>query len=73
RVMKTFISTPEGEGLKVREAPALMVGVTVVMAALIVVFGLYPQPLIRYAGRASRSLVDGMGRYIEAALPWGGE
>jgi len=68
-VMKTFISTPKGEGLKVREAPTLMVGVTVVMAALIIIFGLYPQPIIRYADWASRGLVDGIGRYIEAVLP----
>ena len=68
-VMKAFISKPEGEGLKVREAPTLMVGVTVVMAVLIVVFGLYPAPIIRYAGSASRGLVDGIGRYIEAVLP----
>jgi len=54
--------------LKVREAPTLMVGVTVVMAILIIVFGLYPAPIIRYAGSASRGLVDGIGRYIEAVL-----
>lgn len=69
RVMKTLISKPEDEGLKVREAPALMVGVTVIMAVLIIVFGLYPAPVISLADRASRALVDGLGRYIGAVLP----
>ena len=68
RVMKTFISTPEGEGLKVGEAPPLMVGVTVVMAALIIIFGVYPMPVIDFANRASRALVEDLGRYIEAVL-----
>ncbi|KON31548.1 hypothetical protein AC482_00340 [miscellaneous Crenarchaeota group-15 archaeon DG-45] len=68
-VMKTFISKPEGEGLKMGEAPALMVAVTVAMAALIVFFGLYPQPVIRYAAKASRGLVEGLSTYIEAMLP----
>ena len=66
RIMKTFISAPEG--LRVEEAPSLMVGVTVVMAALIVVFGLYPQPVIGFARRASLALVEGLGGYIEAVL-----
>lgn len=69
RVMKTFISTPEGEGLKVKEAPLLMVGVTVVMAALVVLFGLYPAPVISFAVRASKALVDGLVGYIGAVLP----
>jgi len=69
RVMKALISTPEDEGLKVHEAPALMVAVTVLMAALVVVFGLYPAPVISLATRASRALVDGMSRYIGAVLP----
>ncbi|MFQ6052844.1 MAG: complex I subunit 5 family protein [Candidatus Bathyarchaeia archaeon] len=69
RVMKTFISSPGAEGLKVGEAPSLMVGVTVVMAALIVILGLYPAPIISLANRASRALVLEMGRYIGAVLP----
>ena len=53
RVMKALFARPEGEGLEVREAPTLMVAVTVVMAALIVVLGLYPAPVIGLAERAS--------------------
>jgi len=69
RVMKAMVSKPEDEALKVREAPMLMVGVTIVMAALIVLFGLYPAPVIGFAMRASRALVDEMGGYIGAVLP----
>lgn len=69
RVLKTLVSKTEDEGLKVREAPLLMVGVTVVMAALIIFFGIYPAPVISFADRASRALVDGLGRYIGAGLP----
>jgi multicomponent Na+:H+ antiporter subunit D len=68
RVMKTFISTPEDESLKVGEAPPLMVGVTVVMAALIIIFGIYPMPVIDFANRASKALVEELGKYIEAVL-----
>ena len=69
RVLKTLVSKTEDEGLKVREAPLLMVGVTVVMAALIIFFGIYPAPVISFADRASRALVGGLGRYIGAGLP----
>ena len=69
RVLKTLVSKTEDEGLKVREAPLLMVGVTVVMAALIIFFGIYPAPVISFADRASRALVDGLGGYIGAGLP----
>jgi len=67
RVMKTLISEPE-EGLKVREAPALMVGVTVVMAVLIIFFGIYPAPVISLAHSASEALVNGLKNYIGAVL-----
>jgi len=69
RLMKTMISKPEGEGLKVTEAPILMVGVTLVMAALIILFGLYPVPVIAFARRASHALFDGISAYIGAVLP----
>ena len=69
RLMKTLVSTPEEERLKVREAPALMVGVTVAMAVLIVVFGVYPAPVVGFADVASKALVDGLSQYIGAVLP----
>ena len=68
RVMKTLISTPEGGSLKFEEAPLLMVGVTVVMAALILVFGLWPGPVLSFADRAAEALVDNLNTYIGAVL-----
>jgi len=69
RVMKTMISKPEGEAMKVTEAPTLMVGVTIVMATLIVLLGLYPAPVLGFAMKASKALVEGMREYIGAVLP----
>jgi len=69
RVMKTMISKPEGEAMKVTEAPTLMVGVTIVMATLIVLLGLYPTPVLGFAMKASKALVEGMREYIGAVLP----
>jgi len=68
RAIKTFVSTPEGEDLKVGEAPLLMVGVTVVMAALIILFGIYPRPVVDLANQASSAFVEELSRYIEAVL-----
>jgi NADH-quinone oxidoreductase subunit N len=67
RIMKTFISTP-AKGFNVKEAPRLMVAVTVVMAIIIVLVGLYPEPLIKFSEGASQSLVEGLEKYIGAVL-----
>ncbi len=69
RVMKALISKPEG-GLKAREAPTLMVSVTAVMAALIILLGVWPEPAIRYASEASQALVEGLQNYIGAVVSW---
>jgi formate hydrogenlyase subunit 3/multisubunit Na+/H+ antiporter MnhD subunit len=68
RVMKILVSSPAEGGQKIKEAPSLMVAVTVVMAALIILFGVYPAPVIGLADTASRALVDGLGKYIGAVL-----
>jgi proton-translocating NADH-quinone oxidoreductase chain N len=67
RVMKTLLAPPE-EGFKVHEAAPLMVLVTLVMAILIVVFGLWPTPVVSLANRAASALVDGLNTYIGAVL-----
>ncbi|MBS7637497.1 hypothetical protein KEJ49_01200 [Candidatus Bathyarchaeota archaeon] len=67
RVMKALISKPEG-GLRVREAPALMVSVTVVMAVFILLLGVWPEPALKYASEASRALVEGIQNYIRAVV-----
>jgi formate hydrogenlyase subunit 3/multisubunit Na+/H+ antiporter MnhD subunit len=64
RVMNTLLSEP-AESLKgLKEAPPMMLGVTVVMAFLIVLFGLWPEPVIGYASAAAEALIDNLPRYI---------
>ena len=67
RIMQVLLGSPD-EGFKVHEAPILMVTVTLVMAFLIVFFGLWPAPIIGFSDQASKALVDGLGTYIEAIL-----
>jgi NADH-quinone oxidoreductase subunit N len=67
RVLKTFIASPEKD-LNVHEAPVLMVIVTMVMAALIVIFGLWPTPVLSFANRAAGALVENLSSYIGAVL-----
>jgi len=69
RVLKILVSAPEEDGSKVTEAPLLMVAVTAAMAALIILFGVYPAPVISLADGASKALVNGLGKYIGAVLP----
>lgn len=67
RVMKALISKPE-TGLKVREAPTLMVSVTTVMAGFILLLGVWPEPALKYASEAARALVEGFQNYIRAVV-----
>jgi proton-translocating NADH-quinone oxidoreductase chain N len=69
RVMLTLISEPI-ESLKgLKEAPPLMLGVTVAMATLVVLFGLWPEPVINYATEAAKALIDNLPRYIKVIMP----
>lgn len=68
RVMKTLLSEPI-ESLKgLKEAPPMMLGVTVVMAVLIVLLGLWPEPVISYASAAAKALIDNLPKYIGRIL-----
>ena len=71
RVMKTLISEPE-EVEVVKEAPASMLAVTVLMAALIVFFGIFPTQILGFAGEASKSLTENLGSYIRTIMGAGG-
>jgi proton-translocating NADH-quinone oxidoreductase chain N len=68
-LMRTLIVRPDGETLRVKEAPALMVTITIIMAILIVVFGLFPAPIIGLAEGASQALVLELDKYVRAVLP----
>jgi NADH-quinone oxidoreductase subunit N len=68
KVVRTMIGQPT-EGVKsMKEAPPLMLGVTVAMATLIILFGVWPAPTIAYASEAARSLTN-LSSYIKVILP----
>jgi proton-translocating NADH-quinone oxidoreductase chain N len=68
RVIKTLISDPVDSVLETKEAPALMVGVTIVMTLVVILLGLYPEPVVSIAQHAAESLVSGLDAYIGAIL-----
>ena len=68
RVVMTMTSGEVEEGKKIKEAPTLMVGVTLFMAILIIILGIYPGPILYLASEASGSLINGLGNYIGAVL-----
>ncbi|MCD6480131.1 hypothetical protein J7L65_05035 [Candidatus Bathyarchaeota archaeon] len=65
RVIITLAARGEASA---EEAPAIMVGISLLMALLIVIFGVWPQPVIRYADIASKCLLQGVGRYLSAVM-----
>ncbi len=67
RVLKTLVSTPEEE-IEAGEPPLPMLAVTLFMALLIILLGVYPSPAIRYASAASRALVLRLESYMEAVM-----
>lgn len=69
RVMKTLISEPAASLDGLKEAPVLMLGITAMMAVLIVVFGVWPGPVIAFARSASEALVTGLDKYIGMVFP----
>jgi proton-translocating NADH-quinone oxidoreductase chain N len=63
RIMQILLGHPK-DGFRVSEAPTLMVAVTLLMALLIVLFGLWPAPIIEFTTQASEALVNGLSYYI---------
>jgi len=68
RVVMVLISGEPAEGVTAKEAPILMLGVTVVMAILIIVLGFYPDPIMGFAAEASQTLLEGLSNYIGVVL-----
>lgn len=68
RVIMTLISGNGPKGFAAKEAPLLMVGIVVLMAILIVILGVYPNPILEPASAASKSLLEGLGSYIGAVI-----
>jgi len=68
RVMKALVGQPK-EALKAaKEAPPFMLGVTVAMATLIILFGVWPAPMIAYATEAAKALLNFTG-YVKVIMP----
>ncbi len=65
RTMRSLISEPINDLIHVKEAPSLMVGVTLFAAILIIITGLFPSLVINAANIAANSLVEGLINYIE--------
>lgn len=68
RVIKTLISDPIDSMKGLSEAPILMVGVTVVMTLVVIVFGIWPEPVVGFAESAAEALVNGFNAYIGAVI-----
>jgi formate hydrogenlyase subunit 3/multisubunit Na+/H+ antiporter MnhD subunit len=68
RVIKTLISDPVDALLETKEAPVMMVGITLVMTLIVIVLGLSPEPVVKLAELAANSLFEGFNSYIGAIL-----
>jgi len=64
-VVKNLLATPK-EDHEVHEAPLPMLVVTLFMAVLIIVFGVWPQPAIHVANKAAIGLVENVAEYVSA-------
>jgi multicomponent Na+:H+ antiporter subunit D len=68
RVIMTLLSGEPQNGIKFKEAPFLMVSVTLVMSIIVIAFGLYPNPVLGLASDASNALFNSLN-HIGAVLP----
>lgn len=60
------------ENLRTEEVPASMIVPQAVLAALCVVLGVFPQPVLRFIGQALESLNGIPASAVAAGTPWGG-
>jgi multicomponent Na+:H+ antiporter subunit D len=68
RVIMALLGDEPADAVDAKEAPFLMVGVTLVMALVILVFGIFPDSMTTIAAEASNALIEGLGNYIGAIL-----
>jgi NADH:ubiquinone oxidoreductase subunit 2 (subunit N) len=66
RVIRSLISDPIESIKDLKEAPTIMVFVTTVMTFLVILFGIYPEPVIHFARLSSEALISGLNSYIGA-------
>jgi proton-translocating NADH-quinone oxidoreductase chain N len=67
--MYKLVGKPSDKIKEVKEAPALMLLVCVVMALLVIWTGVFPETVIGYAETGAKALVEGLGKYIGVILP----
>jgi formate hydrogenlyase subunit 3/multisubunit Na+/H+ antiporter MnhD subunit len=67
--MYKLIGKPADKIRELKEAPALMLLVCIVMALLIIWTGVFPGTVIGYAETGAKALVEGLGEYIGVILP----
>ena len=68
KVLMTLMAKPDESTPKVKDVPTSMVGVVILMAILIILFGLLPGNLIEVASDASDALVSNLSNYIGAVF-----
>jgi multicomponent Na+:H+ antiporter subunit D len=69
RVMKTLIGKSDKIPQHAKEAPPLMLGVTVAMAILIILFGIWPASMIQYATEAANAITVNLPKYVKVIMP----
>jgi multicomponent Na+:H+ antiporter subunit D len=68
RAIMALLGETGEDSVEAKEPPMLMVGVTIAMALVILVFGIAPDMMTSLADAASRALIEGLGDYIGAIL-----
>ena len=68
RVMKNLVAEPTEATRGLREAPMPMLAVSVAMAVLIIIFGVWPQATADFAKTAAEALVANIDAYIRVIL-----
>jgi len=68
RVMKNLVAEPSDRIKGLKEAPLPMVAVSVAMAVLIIIFGVWPQAAANFAKTAAEALVANLDAYIQVIL-----
>ena len=67
-MLKNLVTTPTRDFSQVKEAPASMLVPMCIMAALIILIGIYPAPAVQFAHMASEAVTTKLSTYIEAIV-----
>ena len=67
--MYKLVGAPTEKVKELKEAPALMLIVCVVMALVVIWTGVFPETVITYAETGAKALVEGLANYIGVIIP----